>query len=114
MRPIIVRKSKVPRALSLWMPVAAITLWPFVFIRDGAETDELIRHESIHIAQCNECLVIGFYGLYLWDWLKGLIKYRSAHQAYRQIRFEQEAYEKQSEIDYLSRRTHFAWTTRRV
>ena len=91
------------------MPIAAITLWPFIFIRDGAETEELVQHECIHIAQYNECLVLGFYGIYLWDWLIGLLKYRSPQKAYRQIRFEQEAYQAQGERDYLSHRRPFAW-----
>tara|TARA_Y100000296_G_C5125786_1_gene232801 strand:- start:551 stop:898 length:348 start_codon:yes stop_codon:yes gene_type:complete len=110
MKPIIVNNSYVPVALSIVIRVAAITLWPFVFIRKGMEASErLIQHESIHILQYNELWVVGFPIVYVWDWLRGLVKYKSGSQAYRQIRLEQEAYDHESEEGYLSSRERFAW-----
>ena len=114
MKPIIIRNSWVPALLSLFMPIAAITLWPFVFVRRGQDSPQLINHESIHISQVNECWVLGFYGVYLWDWLQGLIKYRSLTLAYRNIRFEQEAYSADQDPDYLESRQSFAWRQYRV
>ena len=110
MKPIIIRNSKLPEHLSILMPIAAITLWPFIFVRKNAESKELIQHECIHIAQFNECLVLGFYAIYLWDWLRGLIKYRSHRTAYRRIRFEQEAYQAQADPTYPAHRVPYAWT----
>lgn len=110
MKPIIVKESRIPSLLSIVIKVGAITIWPFVFIRKGMEaTEKLIRHESIHIHQYTELLVIGFYLVYVWDWLHGLIKYRSGSIAYGQIRMEQEAYGNESNENYLEDRKHYAW-----
>ena len=92
--PYIVRDSKVPDWLAIFVKPAAVTIWPFIFLAKGVRGDpELINHESIHIRQYNETLILGFLLMYLWDWLIGLLLYRDARKAYRRIRFEQEAYE---------------------
>ena len=109
----IIRNSKVPRWLSIVIDVYAITLWPFVFIRDEGN-DRTINHETIHIKQYNELLVIGFYFVYLFDWLHGLIKYRDGQIAYYRIRMEQEAYENDKDIHYLKDRKLFSWLKYRV
>ena len=72
------------------------------------------KHESIHIAQYIELLVIGFLILYLWDWVRGLIKYKDTNVAYRKIRLEQEAYEYQRSFTYLDKRERFAWKKYKV
>ena len=106
--PIIVKNSKIPKMLSWVIDVYAITLWPFVFIRDEGN-DRTINHETIHIKQYNELLVIGFLVLYLYDWVHGLIKYRDSQKAYYRIRFEQEAYENDQNILYVPSRKRFSW-----
>ena len=115
MKPIIVKESRIPAILSIVIKVGAITFWPFVFIRKGMEaTERLIRHESIHIQQYAELLVLGFYPVYVWDWLHGLIKYRSGSKAYAQIRMEQEAYDNEHDENYLAERKHYAWLKYKV
>ena len=109
MKSILVRNSSIPKALSWFFPVAAITLWPFILIRPGYDTDRLINHEKIHIVQYNELLVLGFLLLYLWDWVVGLLKYRSTKTAYYQIRFEQEARFGEGQEDYLEKRPKHSW-----
>ena len=109
MNPIIVKNSIVPKLLSWFFRISAITLWPFIFIRKNHATPSLINHEKIHIRQCNELLVIGQYILYSWDFLHGLMKYRSIKKAYRQVRFEQEAYENQHDLNYLNVRPKYNW-----
>ena len=77
--------------------IEAITL-PFgVFFRRSVEAthEQTINHEMIHVRQIKSIGIISFYSTYLWDYLTGLLKYRSHDQAYRNIRFEKEAYEKQ-------------------
>ena len=106
--PIIVKNSWVPKALSWVINAYAITLWPFIFIRDEGN-DRTINHESIHIKQYSELLVVGFYVLYAWDWLHGLVKYRNKETAYYRIRFEQEAYDHDVDVNYLAKRKRFAW-----
>jgi hypothetical protein len=108
MKPIIVKNSKVPKMMSLVINVYAITLWPFIFIRDDGD-ERVIRHESIHIKQYNELFVVGFLILYLYDWIKGLIKYRSKAEAYYNIRFEQEAYMYDVVDGYLENRSKYEW-----
>lgn len=109
MKPIIVKNSKVPKIMSLVINVHAITLWPFIFIRDDGD-ERLIRHESIHIKQYNELFVVGFLILYLYDWVKGLIKYKDKTKAYYNIRFEQEAYMYDAVDGYLETRSKYEWS----
>ena len=108
MKPIIIENSKIPKILSIVIDVHAITLWPFIFIRGSANKD-IVRHESIHIAQYNELFVIGFLVLYLYDWVKGLIKYKNKQEAYYRIRFEQEAYMYDVVDGYLEIRNKYEW-----
>lgn len=80
-----------------------------MFIRPGADTPTLINHESIHIKQYSELLVLGFLLVYIYDWVRGLIIYRDADKAYRAIRFEQEAYENDEDLEYLPNRPRYNW-----
>lgn len=113
MKAIIVKNSRVPKMLSWFMEVGGITLFPFIFIR-GEGNPTLIRHESIHIAQYTETLVLGFLLIYAWDFLYGFAKYKNYDQAYRSIRFEQEAYGNEHEENYLEVRKNFAWLKYKV
>ena len=90
MKPIIIKNSRLPKLLSWFMDVGGITLFPFIFIK-GEGKERLIRHESIHIAQYAETLVLGFLIIYLWDFIYGFVKYKNYDDAYRSIRFEREA-----------------------
>ena len=56
------------------MEVGGITLFPFIFIR-GEGNERIIRHESIHITQYAETLVLGFLLIYVWDFLYAFAKY---------------------------------------
>lgn len=111
--PIIIKNSRVPALLSWTMFVYAITLFPFVFIRDEGNV-RTITHETIHFRQYVETLVIGFLFIYLFDYIHGLIKYRDSEKAYYQIRFEQEAYSRDFYDGYLEKRKLYAWRRYRV
>lgn len=88
----------------------AINLFGVVFYREGTEiTATTIRHEQIHTSQMKEMLYIFFYLWYGVEWLVRYIIERDAHKAYRNISFEREAYEHQSEIDYCEHRKRYAW-----
>jgi hypothetical protein len=107
--PIIVKNSKLVKALKYFRPnIGGITLFPFIFLKDEGD-DRIIRHESIHIAQYRELFVVGFLFLYLWDFVHGLVKYRSYDDAYRSIRFEREAYSFDADPHYLQYRESYAW-----
>jgi len=106
--PIIIRNSKIPKALSFVIDIYAITIWPFVFIRDDGN-ELTINHESIHIKQQQELFVLPFYLLYFWEWLRGRMKGLDGREAYLKISFEKEAYSNELNPDYLSRRPKMAW-----
>lgn len=114
MKTIFIRNSRIPALVSWFFPVTAITLWPFVFIREGYDTPRLITHEAIHIKQYNELFVLGFLFLYIYDWVHGLIRYRDAYQAYLSIRFEQEARQHEHADYYLLSRPRFNWKRYKV
>ena len=108
MKPIIIKDSKLPQALSFFIDIYAITLYPFIIIKDkGNET--IINHEKIHIEQQKELFVIGFYVLYVYYWLKGKVKGLSNNAAYMNIPFEREAYRKMYDNEYLEKRKRHAW-----
>lgn len=93
----------------------AINLFGCVFARREFEpvSDRILRHEAIHTAQMHETGYVGFYLLYLAEWLWRWARLKDATAAYRAIRFEREAYGHQDELDYLAYRRPFAWTRER-
>lgn len=113
MIPFIIRNSMVPKLCSLFISVYAITLFPFIFVKDNGN-EVTVTHECIHIKQQTELLLIGFYLLYVWDWVVGLFKYRSFQTAYLRIRFEQEASAYENDIHYVKNRNKFSWKKYKV
>ena len=85
---------------------AAINLFGFIVVRRGIFASEtLINHERIHTAQMRELGFIFFYLLYGLEWL---IRLPMKGNAYRNITFEQEAYDHQNEPSYLEVRKQYA------
>ncbi len=85
---------------------AAINLCGLLFARHGVGmSPTLLNHERIHTAQMRELGYVLFYMIYLIEWLVRLFL---PGNAYRHISFEQEAYRHQTDLNYLSRRRHFA------
>jgi hypothetical protein len=108
MKPIIIQNSKIPVYLSIFISIGAITLFPFIISRDEM-SETTIRHECIHIEQQRELWVIPFYLLYGFYWLKGKWAGMTNDEAYMNIPFEQEAYRKMYDENYLKTRKRFAW-----
>ena len=106
--PIVIENSSIPKYLSIFINIGAITLWPFVISRTSFNK-LVLDHEKIHIRQQQEMLVIGFYILYVYYWLKGLWTYGDSQIAYHSIPFEQEAYANEHDEDYLNNRPFWAW-----
>ena len=97
--PIIITSKLLTKLLSIIISVYAITLFPFIILSE--EVDEYtMNHELIHFEQQKELFVVGFYALYVYDFLKGMIKYKNKDLAYFLIRFEQEAYNYQNDLGY--------------
>jgi hypothetical protein len=107
----IIRNSIIPRILSnkfLYIDIYAITLYPFVFVRD--ESDDITNnHESIHLAQQKELFVIPFYVLYVYEYFRNKLKGMDNDSAYRNISFEREAYNNQKNLTYLQTRDRMSW-----
>ncbi|MCD0489216.1 hypothetical protein LPB86_13330 [Pedobacter sp. MC2016-14] len=100
-----------PIVIVPFLNAEGMAIFPFIFIKDKSRrTDEtLIRHETIHIKQQLELLIIPFYLAYLLNYLINLFKHKSHHQAYRNIIFEKEAYACDHKTDYLINRQSWAW-----
>lgn len=113
MKPITIVSAWFTDLVSIVIDVYAITLFPFIISREpmGPET---LNHETIHIHQQMELLVIGFYLLYVYYYLVGLAKYKDKQKAYYMIPFEQEAYEYDNQLDYLETRKPYSWTKYKV
>ena len=109
-RPWYFENSKVPVILSYLAPIdiGAITIGPFVFSR-GTMSDVTKNHEAIHWQQYIDCGIIGFVILYYLFYAINLIRYRDGQTAYYMIPFEKEAYDNDSNLDYLDTRKRFAW-----
>lgn len=116
--PIIKYSDKFLNSISWFMTVGGITLWPFIVLREKYANDKrlkkraakIVNHESIHIKQQQELLVLLFYILYFSEWLLKLPLYGS--QAYYKISFEREAYDNDDNLNYLSTRKKYAWIKR--
>ena len=109
-QPWFFENSSLPRWLSIIAPITigAIILGPFVFSRETM-SEKTKRHETIHYQQYLELGFIGFWIIYLWDYLKGFWKYKNGKMAYYNIRFEMEAYRNDLDKDYLKNRKRYCW-----
>jgi hypothetical protein len=94
--------------LSVVVPVAGITLWPFILLAKEPD-DVTVRHERTHIRQQQELLILFFYVIYVGEWLWYRVKGKTAIEAYEGLRFEREAYAHEKDPEYLSGRRSFAW-----
>lgn len=104
--PIIVNKYLIGRHF------VGITLWPFIVIKDHhlKEDEVFINHERIHLKQQLELLVVPFYFLYFAEYIIRLFQYRNSRVAYRNISFEREAYQMETELSYLKHRKPWSFT----
>jgi hypothetical protein len=109
MKPIIIKSDKITKALSIFISVGAITLFPFIILRSDYDNPTTINHEKIHIEQQRELFVIFFYILYVFYWTKGKVQGMSNDDAYFNIPFEKEAYQKMHDENYLETRENHAW-----
>ena len=113
--PIIKFNDKFLDRIGIFMRIGGITLWPWIILREKYRDDpryrehltETVNHESIHIKQQQELLVIPFYILYIVEWFIKLFVY--GKDAYRNLSFEREAYTNEANPDYLKTRKFWAW-----
>ena len=68
-----------------------------------------LNHEKIHSAQQRELFYLPFFIWYILEWLVLCLKYHNRNEAYRHIRFEEEAYAHQHDLHYLDTRRRFSY-----
>jgi|TARA_R110000744_G_scaffold47478_3_gene104524 beta-lactamase regulating signal transducer with metallopeptidase domain len=117
--PIVKYSDKFLARISWFMSIGGITLWPFIVLREYyqgttnywvTKRERTINHESIHIKQQEELLIIPFYVLYVLEWFIKLFFY--GKQSYYNISFEREAYSNEHDKDYLKNRKRYRWIKR--
>ena len=117
--PIVKYSDKFLARISWFMSIGGITLWPFIVLREYyqgttnywvTKRERTINHESIHIKQQEELLIIPFYVLYILEWFIKLFFY--GKQSYYNISFEREAYSNEHDKDYLKNRKRYRWIKR--
>ena len=99
-RMIHVSKYLVPKGYN------AITIFPIILVKDRKLRDDkvLINHESIHLKQQLELLIVPFYVLYVAEFTYRLLSYTNWEAAYRNLSFEREAYANEKDLAYLKTR----------
>ena len=104
---LIVSKYLIPKGFR------GLTLFPFVILRDflDKENKVLLNHEKIHIRQQLELLILPFFLLYFLEYLIRLLQFKDRNKAYRNISFERESYQNESNLDYLQTRS--CWNFRK-
>lgn len=83
-----------------------LTVFPFVILKNlfDKENKVLVNHESIHIRQQLELLIVPFFVWYFLEYLVRLMQYKNKNEAYRNISFEREAYGNERNLEYLPAR----------
>lgn len=103
---------KVIGKILLGQGAGALALFPFVIVRDTVilENDEYIRHESIHLRQYIETLIVGlvFIGLGQYLYARYILK-KSKLQSYYFMSHEQEAHQNDQDPIYLETRKWFSF-----
>ena len=93
----------------------AINVCGVLFVKKGTEvTPRLLQHEKIHTKQMLEMMIVGFYLVYVIEFIYRYIKQKPNgrsrwRQACRAISFEREAYFNESRPNYFALREPYQW-----
>ena len=111
MKPIIKYNDKLLKNLSWFISIGGITLFPYIILKEKyrGNAHRIIRHESIHIKQQGEMLIIPFYIFYILEFAFKLFIYGNLRDAYMNISFEREAYSNETDVSYLETRKSWSW-----
>ncbi|MFD2584991.1 hypothetical protein ACFSR6_21015 [Pedobacter vanadiisoli] len=93
------------------LPAAGMAIFPFILLKsERFKNDmEMINHEKIHLRQQLELLVFPFYIFYFFNYLINLFRYQNHDRAYRNIIFEKEAYDHETDLNYLKNGHWYGW-----
>lgn len=96
------------------MGIRGITLFPFIILKERYDNnynvrrkEVLINHETIHIEQQKELLVLPFYVFYILEWFLKFFVYGT--KAYKNLSYEREANKFEDDLTYLDRRKRYAF-----
>ena len=108
--PLIYENSKLPVYLSKIVPidVYAFSFAIWVVCR-GVMSERTKNHETIHYRQQLEMLFVFQWILYGLFHIVGLVRYGNGQDAYYENPFEREAYNNDTNLDYLDSRKPYAW-----
>lgn len=83
-----------------------LAIFPFIILKENSlkSNSTLINHEKIHIRQQLELLWVIFFVWYGIEFLVRLIQFKNAYEAYQNISFEKEAYQNDTNLNYLKQR----------
>jgi len=119
MKPIFIYSDKFLNAISWFIRVGGISIFPIVVMREKYKEPKtpdrfkrsvnVHRHETIHFRQQLEMLVIPFYVWYAIEFVIKFSIYRNYDLAYRSISFEREAYSNEAKEDYIKNRKMYNW-----
>lgn len=90
-------------------PYHTINLFGILFTKRDYLTRDTILHEQIHTAQMKEMLYIFFYIWYGLEYIIIRFFHKKQNSAYRDVSFEEEAYDNAYNWNYLKIRKHYAW-----
>lgn len=76
---------------ALGFKAVAQTWGEVVLVVRGYQTPQLLAHEAVHTEQFRRYTSLGFWLLYLAQWLYGLVTTRSLYRAYFEMGLEREA-----------------------
>jgi hypothetical protein len=89
--------------------VQGICIWPFVFVKPKSPSKIMLNHERIHLRQQVELFIVFFYIWYIFEWLYFFVKFRNWWKAYHEISFEKEAYQNETNLEYLKNRAFWSF-----
>jgi len=117
-KPIIKYNDKFLDRVGIFFKIGGISLFPFVIMREKYlqnlkywkdRRKKTINHETIHFQQQLELLVIPFYILYITEYFIKFFIYFSIKKAYYNISFEREAFNNDTNFEYLQTRKRYNW-----
>ncbi|CAD0002004.1 MULTISPECIES: hypothetical protein [Flavobacterium] len=86
-----------------------MAVFPFILVKYYKDQVNVIflNHEKIHLRQQIEMLILPFFIWYILEFFIRSIQYKNRDLAYRNISFEREAYENETNLTYLKKRSFF-------
>ena len=88
-----------------------MAIFPFILLKSKTFLNDevIINHEKIHLRQQLELLVLPFYLAYLINYLINLLRFKHHYTSYRNIIFEKEAYQHETDLNYLKNGSWYGW-----